>query len=325
MMDGFWMDALSVLSATMRVSTPLILAAMAGVFSERAGVVDISLEGKLLGGAFAAASVAAVTGSAWLGLGAAILTGLFLSLIHGFATITHRGDQVVSGVAINIMVSGLTVVLGMAWFHQSGQTPNLPNTARFMPIELPGAETIGSIPYLGDIYARLISGHDLLVYVAFLSVAVTWWVLFKTRFGLRLRAVGENPQAVDTAGISVAWLRYRAVLIAGILTGIGGTYMAIAQNASFIRDMSAGQGYIALAAMIFGKWKPIPAMFAALMFGFLDALSIRLQGVEIAGFGQIPVQAITVLPYILTVIILATFAGRAVAPKADGIPYVKER
>ncbi len=325
MMEGFWIDALSVLSATMRVSTPLIFAAMAGVFSERAGVVDISLEGKLLAGAFASASVAAVTGSAWLGLGAAILTGLFLSLIHGFATITHRGDQVVSGVAINIMVSGLTVVLGMAWFHQSGQTPNLPNSARFMPIELPGAETIGKIPYLGDIYTRLLSGHDLLVYAAFLAVAVTWWVLFKTRFGLRLRAVGENPQAVDTAGISVSWLRYRAVLIAGILTGIGGTYMAIAQNASFIRDMSAGQGYIALAAMIFGKWKPVPAMFAALMFGFLDALSIRLQGVEIAGFGQIPVQAITVLPYILTVIILATFAGRAVAPKADGIPYVKER
>ena len=324
-MEGFWIDALSVLSATMRVSTPLIFAAMAGVFSERAGVVDISLEGKLLAGAFASASVAAVTGSAWLGLGAAILTGLFLSLIHGFATITHRGDQVVSGVAINIMVSGLTVVLGMAWFHQSGQTPNLPNSARFMPIELPGAETIGTIPYLGDIYTRLLSGHDLLVYAAFLSVAVTWWVLFKTRFGLRLRAVGENPQAVDTAGISVSWLRYRAVLIAGILTGIGGTYMAIAQNASFIRDMSAGQGYIALAAMIFGKWKPVPAMFAALMFGFLDALSIRLQGVEIAGLGQIPVQAITVLPYILTVIILATFAGRAIAPKADGIPYVKER
>lgn len=325
MMESFWMDALSVLSATMRVSTPLIFAAMAGVFSERAGVVDISLEGKLLAGAFASASVAAVTGSAWLGLGAAILTGMFLSLIHGFATITHKGDQVVSGVAINIMVSGLTVVLGMAWFHQSGQTPNLPNTARFMPMDLPGVEALKGIPYLGDLYSKLISGHDLLVYAAFLSVAVTWWVLFKTRFGLRLRAVGENPNAVDTAGISVSWLRYRAVLIAGVLTGIGGTYMAIAQNASFIRDMSAGQGYIALAAMIFGKWKPVPAMFAALMFGFLDALSIRLQGVEIAGFGQIPVQAITVLPYVLTVIILATFAGRAIAPKADGIPYVKER
>ena len=324
-MNGWWMDTLSVLSATMRVSTPLIFAAMAGVFSERAGVVDISLEGKLLGGAFASASVAAVTGSPWLGLVAAIFTGMFLSLIHGFATITHKGDQVVSGVAINIMVSGLTVVLGMAWFHQSGQTPNLPNTARFMPIDLPGVEALQGIPFLGEIYGKLISGHDLLVYAAFLSVAVTWWVLFKTRFGLRLRAVGENPNAVDTAGISVTWLRYRAVLIAGILTGIGGTYMAIAQNASFIQNMSAGQGYIALAAMIFGKWKPVPAMFAALMFGFLDALSIRLQGVEIAGIGQIPVQAIQVMPYVLTVIILATFAGKAIAPKADGIPYIKER
>jgi simple sugar transport system permease protein len=325
MMEGLWTDLLSVLSATMRVSTPLIFAAMAGVFSERAGVVDISLEGKLLGGAFASASVAAVTGSAWLGLAAAIVLGMALSLIHGFATITHRGDQVVSGVAINIIVSGLTVVLGMAWFHQSGQTPTLPNSARFMPLELPGADVIGTIPIVGDLYRHLLSGHDLLVYVAFISVAVTWWVLYRTRFGLRLRAVGENPKAVDTAGISVAWLRYRAVLIAGVLTGIGGTYMAIAQNASFIRDMSAGQGYIALAAMIFGKWRPVPAMFAALMFGFLDALSIRLQGVEIAGFGQVPVQAIQVLPYLLTVIILATFAGKAIAPKADGIPYVKER
>jgi simple sugar transport system permease protein len=324
-MEQWWIDALSVLSATLRVSTPLIFAAMAGVFSERAGVVDISLEGKLLGGAFASASVAAVTGSAWLGLAAAIVTGVFLSLIHAFATITHRGDQVVSGVAINIIVSGLTVVLGIAWFHQSGQTPTLPNSARFMPIELPGVDTLGAIPILGDLYTRLISGHDLLVYAAFVSVAVTWWVLFRTRFGLRLRAVGENPAAVDTAGISVAWLRYRAVLIAGILTGIGGTYMAIAQNASFIRDMSAGQGYIALAAMIFGKWRPVPAMFAALMFGFLDALSIRLQGVQIAGIGDIPVQAIQVMPYILTVVILATFAGKAVAPKADGIPYIKER
>ncbi len=318
-------EIISTLSATMRVSTPLILAAMAGIFSERSGIVDISLEGKLLAGAFISAAVAAVTGSAWLGLGAAIGVTMLLSLLHGFASITHNGDQVVSGVAINIIVSGMTVVLGIAWFHQSGQTPSLPNTARFMPLHLPGSEIIGSIPILGDIYTRILGGHNLLVYVAFLSVALTSWVLFKTRFGLRLRAVGENPKAVDTAGISVAWLRYRAVIIAGILTGIGGTYISIAQNASFIREMSAGQGYIALAAMIFGKWKPVPAMFASLMFGFLDALSIRLQGVEIAGIGQIPVQAIQALPYILTVAILASFAGRAIAPKADGVPYVKER
>jgi simple sugar transport system permease protein len=318
-------EVLSILSATIRISTPLIFAAMAGIFSERSGVVDISLEGKLLAGAFAAASVAAVTHSAWLGLGAAIITCMVLSLIHGFASITHKGDQVVSGVAINIIVSGLTVVLGMAWFHRSGQTPTLSQSARFMPIKLYGVDTISNIPIIGDIYAKLISGYDLLAYFSFVAVGVTYWVLFKTRFGLRLRAVGENPKAVDTAGISVSLLRYQAILIAGILTGIGGTYISIAQNASFSRDMSAGQGYIALAAMIFGKWKPIPAMFACFLFGFLEALSMRLQGVSLPYIGEVPVQLIQASPYILTVILLAGFVGRAIAPKADGVPYIKER
>ncbi len=324
-MDFGFNDILSMLAATIRLSTPLIFAAMAGVFSERSGVVDISLEGKLLAGAFAAASTAAVTGSAWLGLGAAVIVGMLLSLIHGFASITHKGDQVVSGVAINIIVAGLTVVLGNAWFHRAGQTPTLPNEARFMPIKLPGADALLGVPVVGDIYSKLISGHSLLVYFAFAAVALTWWILYKTRFGLRLRAVGENPKAVDTAGISVAWLRYRAVLIAGILTGIGGAYLSIAQNASFIRDMSAGKGFIALAAMIFGKWKPIPAMFACFLFGFLDALSMRLQGVTLPYIGQVPVQLIQAAPYVLTVILLAGFVGKAVAPKADGVPYVKER
>ena len=324
-MEEIFTIILSTLAATVRVSTPLILAAMAGIFSERSGIIDISLEGKLLAGAFISASVAAVTGSAWLGLGGAIMITMALSMIHGFASITHNGNQVVSGVAINIIVSGLTVVLGIAWFHKSGQTPNLSNDARFLPIELPGTELLSQIPILGDVYAKIISGHNLLVYIAFLSVIVTSWILFKTRFGLRLRAVGENPNAVDTAGISVAFLRYRAILIGGILTGIGGTYIAIAQNASFIREMSAGQGYIALAAMIFGKWKPFTAMLACLMFGFLDALSIRLQGVEIPVIGEIPVQLIQALPYIMTVVILASFASRAIAPKAIGVPYIKER
>ncbi len=318
-------DILSILSATIRLSTPLIFAAMAGIFSERSGVVDISLEGKLLAGAFVAASVAAVTGSAWLGLGSAMLVGIVLSLVHGFASITHKGDQVVSGVAINIIVSGLTVVLGMAWFQRSGQTPTLPNSARFMPIELPGVELLSNIPIIGSIYSKLISGHNLLVYLAFACVAFTYWVLFKTRFGLRLRAVGENPKAVDTAGISVAFLRYRAIIIGGILTGIGGTYISIAQNASFIKDMSAGQGFIALAAMIFGKWKPIPAMFSCFLFGFLQALSMRLQGVSLPIIGEVPVQLIQAAPYILTVVLLAGFVGRAIAPKAVGVPYVKER
>lgn len=328
-MDDTITIILSTLAATIRVSAPLILCAMAGIFSERSGVIDISLEGKMLAGAFIAAGVASVTGSAWLGLGAAILLTMSLSILHGFACITHNGNQVVSGVAINIIVSGLTVVLGIAWFHQGGQTPTLPADARFLPIHLPGTDLLSQVPILGgilgDVYKKLISGHNLLVYVSFLSVIVTSWVLFKTRFGLRLRAVGESPNAVDTAGISVVFLRYRAVMIGGILCGIAGTYLSVAQNASFVREMSAGQGYIALAAMIFGKWKPFTAMLACLMFGFLDALAIRLQGVEIAGIGEVPVQLIQALPYIMTVVLLASFVGRAVAPKAIGVPYVKER
>ena len=320
-----WSVILLTLDAMLRVSTPLILCAMAGLFSERSGIIDISLEGKMLAGAFAAASVAAVTGSAWLALGTAILTSIGLALVHGFACITNRGNQVVSGLAINIIASGLTVVLGIAWFAQGGQTPALPNEARFMPFALPLAETIRSIPYIGPFYAEVLSGHNLLVYVALLAVPLTWWVVYRTRFGLRLRAVGENPLAVDTAGISVTRMRYSAVIICGFLTGIAGTYLSIAQNASFVRDMTAGQGYIALAAMIFGKWRPVPALLACLMFGLLDAISIRLQGVRIEGIGEIPVQLIQALPYALTVILLAGFIGRAVAPKAIGVPFTKER
>ncbi len=324
MEDAFVFTVLT-MTATMRVATPLILCAMAGLFSERSGIIDISLEGKMLGAAFAAACFAAETGSAWLGLAAGIGIALCLALLHGFACITHNGNQVVSGVAINILVSGLTVVLGIAWYHQGGQTPSLPATARFMPITLPFAESLAGVPFLGPLYSRMLSGHNLLVYVAFMAVPLVWWVVYRTRFGLRLRAVGENPNAVDTAGISVAWLRYRAVLICGLLTGIAGTYLSIAQNAAFAREMSAGQGYIALAAMIFGKWRPWSAFGACLMFGLLDAIAIRLQGVVLPGIGEVPVQLIQALPYVLTVVLLAGFIGRAVAPKAIGVPYVKER
>ena len=194
-----------------------------------------------------------------------------------------------------------------------------------MPIDWPFAEALQDVPVIGLLYSELLSGHNLLVYVAWLTVPAVAWLLYQTRFGLRLRAVGENPQAVDTAGISVAFLRYRALIINGLLTGMAGTYLAIAQNAAFSRDMSAGQGYIALAAMIFGKWKPWPTFFAALLFGMLDAISIRLQGVVVPGIGEIPVQLIQALPYILTVVLLAGFIGKAVAPAADGVPYVKER
>ena len=316
---------LRTLAAALRLSTPLILCAMAGLLSERSGIVDIGLEGKMLAAAFAAASVAAVTGSAWLALLCGIVIATLMALLHGYACITQRGNQVVSGVAINLLASGLTVVLGSYWFQQGGQTPMLTNLGRFRPLELPGVALLDSVPILGAIYRDLVSGYSLIVYVALLAVPATHWLVNKTRFGLRLRAVGEYPQAVDTAGVSVTWLRYRAVLLCGLLTGIAGTYVSIAQNAGFSRDMTAGQGFIALAAMIFGKWRPYPALGACLLFGLLDAVSIRLQGVRIAGIGEVPVQLIQALPYALTVLLLAGFIGKAVAPKASGIPYVKER
>lgn len=324
-MEETFVFVILTMDATIRVATPLILAAMAGLFSERSGIIDISLEGKMLAAAFVAASVAAVTGSAWLGLAGGILAAICMALLHGFACITHNGNQVVSGVAINILASGLTVVLGIAWFQRGGDTPSLEAAARFMPITLPLADTLADVPVLGTIYSQLLSGHNLLVYVAFFVVPLVWWVVYRTRFGLRLRAVGENPKAVDTAGISVTWLRYRAVLITGVLTGIAGTYLSIAHNASFVREMTAGQGFIALAAMIFGKWRPFPAFGACLMFGLLDAIAIRMQGVILPGIGQVPVQFIQALPYVLTVVLLAGFIGKAVAPKAIGVPYVKER
>lgn len=312
------------LDATIRTAPPLILAAMAGMFCERSGVVNIALEGKLLAAAFASGAAAAVSGSAWIGLGAGVGVSILFALMHGFATITHRGDQVVSGMAINILAAGLTVTLGRYWFDQGGQTPALSGAARFAPIDLPYAKELWDVPVIGQLYSELLSGHSLLEYVAFAAVPLAWWVLFRTRFGLRLRAVGEAPAAVDTAGISVVRMRYTALIIGGLLAGIGGTYLAVAQTAQFIPNMSAGKGFMALAALVFGKWRPWSAMAACLLFGFLDAVAIRLQGVSIGDF-PIPVQAIEALPYILTVFLLAGFIGRAVAPKALGTPYVKER
>jgi general nucleoside transport system permease protein len=313
------------LGATVRVSTPLIFCAMAGLISERSGVIDIGLEGKMLAAAFAAAAVSGVTGSAWEGLAAAILVAAMMSLLHGFACITHRGDQVVSGVALNIIALGLTVVLGHAWFHRGGETPQLGAEQRFMGITFPGTENIGHLPLLGPLYVKVVSGQSLLTYLAFLLVPAVAWLLYRSRFGLRLRAVGENPAVVDTAGISVDFLRYRAVILGGVLCGFAGAYLAIAQNAGFQREMTAGRGYIALAAMIFGKWKPLPALYACLLFGFLDAGAPLLQGVKIFGGREMPVQLISALPYALTVILLAGFIGKAIPPRAIGRPYVKER
>jgi simple sugar transport system permease protein len=315
---------LQLLDSTLRLATPLLLACVAGLYSERAGVFDIGLEGKMLAAAFTAAAVSALMGNVWLGLVAGIVAAMGMALVHGLASITFRGNQLISGVAINFLAAGLTVLVGQNLFALGGRTPQLAGAARFEPITLPGAEALSGVPVLGPFYAEVISGHTILVYVALAAVPLTWWLLFRTRFGLRLRAVGENPAAVDTAGVSVVGLRYAAVLICGALCGLAGAYLATALTAGFVKDMTAGRGFIALAALIFAKWRPVQALGACLLFGFLETVAIRYQNLDLGGV-VIPVQVMQALPYILTVVILAGFVGRAIPPRAGGEPYVKER
>lgn len=316
---------LQILDSTLRLATPLLLACLAGLYSERAGVFDIGLEGKMLLAAMASGAVAAVTGSVWLGLGAGIAASLVLAAIHGLASITFRGNQLISGVALNFLASGITVLIAQSLFGEGGRTPALDGAARFQPITLPFADALSGVPVLGPLYHEVISGHSALVYVAVLLVPLSWWVLYRTRFGLRLRAVGENPAAVDTAGISVIGLRYSAVMITGVLCGLAGAYMATALQAGFGREMTAGRGYIALAALIFAKWRPGAALGATMLFGFFQALALRPDVVERVAMVKVPVPLLDALPYILTVVVLAGFIGKAIPPKAGGEPYVKER
>lgn len=315
---------LQIAGSSLRLATPLLFACLAGLFSERAGIFDIGLEGKMLAAAFAAGAFAAVSGSAWVGLLAGIVASSALALVHGFASITLKGNQLISGVAVNFLASGMTALIGQSWFSMGGQTPQLSGAQRFPPLQWPFSEQFGRLPAVGPIYQNLISGHNILVYLALLAVPLTWWVLYRTRFGLRIRAVGENPGAVDTAGVSVVRLRFAAVLIAGLLCGLAGSYLSTGQSAGFIREMTAGKGFIALAALIFAKWRPWPALFACLLFGALEAIGIRYQNIQVGGV-LVPVQFMQALPYILTVIILAGFVGKAIPPKAGGRPYVKER
>lgn len=325
-MEDFWLLLLNTVASAVRLACPLVLAAMGGILVERSGTVDIGLEGKMLVGAFSAATAAWLFQSAWLGLLCGMAAGVAFSLLHGLATIRYRGDQVVSGMALNFVALGLTMVLGQAWFEQGGQTPALEPAQRFTPITLPGAQGwFGQLPLLGDIYRIVLSGHSWLVYAAFALPLLLSLMLTQTRFGLRLRAAGEEPNALDTAGVSVAGVRLLALVGCGLLCGAAGAYISTAQNAAFSRDMTAGSGYIALAAVIFGKWRPLPVLGACLLFGLLTALEARLQGYAVPGLGTIPSQVFQVLPYVLTVVLLAGFIGKAIPPKALGRPYTKER
>ncbi len=316
---------LQILDSTLRLATPLLLACLAGLFSERSGIFDIGLEGKMLVAAMASAAVAFLTGSAWLGLLAGIGASLIFAAIHGLASITFRGNQLISGVALNFLASGITVLIAQALFSQGGRTPPLTGDARFNPVTLPLAEALREVRIIGPLYYEVISGHSFLVYAAIALVPISWWVLNRTRFGLRLRAVGENPAAVDTAGVSVVGLRFAAVAITGVLCGLAGAYMATALQAGFGREMTAGRGYIALAALIFAKWRPVAALWACLLFGFFQAIELNPNAVEKILGAKVPGALLSSLPYILTVVVLAGFIGKAVPPRAGGEPYVKER
>jgi simple sugar transport system permease protein len=315
----------TLIASTLRVSVPLILCALAGVMCERSGVIDLGLEGKMLMTAFTTAAVGVASGSLMLALLSALAVGLALSMLHGYACVSHRGDQVVLGMAITMTAAGLSVVLGIAAFAQGGQTPPLPEAVRLQRWFVGAGDAVAQLPLVGKTLSLALFGHNLMVYGALLMVAAVWWLLYRTRFGLRLRAAGENPTMVDAAGVSVQALRYQALALNGVLSSLAGAYLVLAQNPSFIPNMTAGRGYMALAALIFGKWHPVGALWACLLFGFLDAVSIRLQGVPLPLLGEVPVQFIQALPYLMTVVLLAGFIGHAVAPAALGRPYLKER
>ncbi|HLL15473.1 MAG TPA: ABC transporter permease, partial [Pyrinomonadaceae bacterium] len=278
---------IALIFSTIRTATPLLLAALGGLYSERAGVINIALEGLMLAGAFTAAAVTHYTGSPWIGLVAGIGAGVLVAAIHAVACIRFNADQVVSGTAINILMTGIPAMLSGALFLSSGSTPQIPKD--------------DLIPWTP-------------VVLALLLVFVTWYVLYRTPFGLRLRAVGENPEAADAAGVKVNGVRYSAVLLSGALAAIGGAYLSIGQSSLFTRNMTSGRGFIALAALIFGKWRPVQTMLACLLFGFAEAVSIQLQGKKLISGEEIPVQFISIVPYLLTIIVLAGFIGLSRAP-----------
>ena len=314
----------SIVVSTIRNAPVLMFAAMAGLFAERSGVVDIGLEGKILASAFVSAGVAYTYQDPWIGIAAGIVASVVLALIQAFVSITQKGNQLVAGIAINIAMSGLTFVVAQYFFQQGGRTPDL-GDARLASIVLPGTELVADVPVLGWVYGSLIGGHSVLVYFAFALLPIVHWVLFYSRFGLRLRACGENPHAADAAGISVQRTRYTAMLIAGVLCSFSGAYLSIVQSGFFLRDMSAGAGYLALTALVFGNWRPVHTVLGCMMFGFFAAVQIQIEGVDLPVVGRIPGSLIQMIPYIVTVVVLAGLMAKSVAPKALGKPFVKSR
>ena len=285
--------ALPLAASTLRVSTPLVFAALGGLFSERAGVINIALEGLMLVGAFGAAVGTYASHSPWLGSGCAVLAGMFLAALYALFVINLRANQIVAGTAINLLALGLTPFFCKLLYDVTGSTPTIPLQERFVSAPL---------------------------YLCWVLVALSWFVLKHTRPGLWTTFAGERPDALAAAGIGVRRVRWAAVLLSGALAGLGGAALSILLSSSFSRNMTAGRGFMALAALIFGKWKPVPTALACLLFGFADALQIRLQGVVLWGSEPVPVQFIQILPYVLTVLVLGGFVGRSRPPRALGTP-----
>jgi general nucleoside transport system permease protein len=295
---------IALLFSTIRLATPLIFAALGGMFSERAGVINIALEGLMLAGAFTAAVATYQLNNPFLGLLCGMLAGAVLAFIYAIVTIKFEADQVVSGMAINFLMFGLPALISGAVYDSAGSTPQVAKEAL-----LPEIFNIS----IASVFALLL-------------VPICWYVLFKTPFGLRIRAVGENPAAADAAGVNVISLRYVAVILSGVLAAAGGAYLSIGQSSLFTRNMTAGRGFIALAALILAKWRPIPVLLACLFFGFTEALTIQIQGaIKLPSGEDIPVQFIQIIPYVATIVVLAGFIGLSRAPRALGIPYRKEK
>ena len=285
---------IQLLASTVRVSTPLIFAALGGVVSERSGVINIALEGFMLIGAFGAAVGTFVTHSPWVGAVWGMAAGVALAAIYGLFVIHLRANQIIAGAAINMLALGLTPFLCKILYDVTGSTPAIPSAERFQSAPL---------------------------YLSWVLVILCWLWMKRTPSGLWLSFAGEHPEALDAAGIRVNRVRWVAVLASGALAALGGATLSVFLSSSFSRNMTAGRGFMALAALIFGKWKPVPAAMACLLFGFAEAVQIRLQGVVLWGTEPIPVQFIQILPYVVTILVLAGFVGRSRAPKALGTPF----
>lgn len=305
------LSVVGLLSGAVVLSVPIVYGALGGVIGERAGVVNIAIEGQLLAGAFTAAVVGSLTDSPWAGLLAAVLASALVALVLGLFAITYKVNQVIVGVVLNVLVIGLTSFLYSQVLVPGAETLN--STTRFARIPIPFLERV---PLVGPV----LFNQTIVVYLMFVMVFVVWFALYRTRWGLRVRAVGEHPKAADTVGIDVVRTRYRAVLTAGAVAGLGGAFYTVVSINQFNREMTAGAGFIALAAVIFGKWDPVRAALAGLLFGF----ATNLQNVLSVVGSPVPSQFMLMLPYVVTLLAVAGLVGRSRAPAADGVPYTKE-